>query len=158
MDRSEAVIQHIMVKGLTLAVAESCTGGLLSKVLTDRAGSSAFFLGGAVTYSNDSKMDILGVQEDLFVKDGAVSREVAGVMAEGAACLFGADIGIGITGIAGPEGGSEEKPVGLVFIGVAYEDRVFTEELRLEGSRDDVRRGATEGALELLEAVLLGKV
>ena len=107
-----------LLAGHTLAVAESCTGGLLAARLTDRAGSSAYFLGGGVVYSNQAKTDLAGVDPALIERVGAVSMEVGEALAEGIAARFSADIGVGITGIAGPGGGTEEKPVGLVYISV----------------------------------------
>ena len=102
-----------LLAGRTIAVAESCTGGLMAARLTDRAGSSAYFAGGVVAYSNEAKVELVGVDPALIERFGAVSTEVAEALADGAMTRFGADIGVGITGIAGPDGGTEEKPVGL---------------------------------------------
>ena len=116
----EVVGRRLREGGKTVAVAESCTGGLLGKLLTDSPGSSEYFVCGWVTYSNSAKINELGVDEGVIERNGAVSEEVAGAMARGCRVRSGADFGIGITGIAGPGGGSEEKPVGLVYIGVDF--------------------------------------
>ncbi len=110
-------------RSLKIGAAESCTGGLIGKTLTDRSGSSAYFMGSIVTYSNEAKMNLLGIPEKTLVEHGAVSEPVAGLMAEGALKSLQADFTVGITGIAGPEGGSKEKPVGTVFISCAGKNR-----------------------------------
>ncbi len=115
----ELVVKELSSKNMSIAVAESCTGGLLSKRITDVSGSSQVFSTGIVSYSNQTKVNILGVDKELIEKHGAVSEEVARAMAEGVRKLDGSDIGIGITGIAGPSGGTEEKPVGLVYIALS---------------------------------------
>jgi nicotinamide-nucleotide amidase len=146
-----------LLAGRTVAVAESCTGGLLAARLTDRPGSSAYFLGGAVVYSNEAKIALAGVDPGLITRFGAVSEEVARALARGAIERFGADIGIGVTGVAGPGGGSDEKPVGLVCFTVA--DRQGTEttlSTRLPGGRADIRERATTVALHLLRRLLRG--
>jgi nicotinamide-nucleotide amidase len=146
-----------LLAGRTVAVAESCTGGLLAARLTDRPGSSAYFLGGAVVYSNEAKVALAGVDPALITRFGAVSEEVARALARGAIERFGADIGIGVTGVAGPGGGSDEKPVGLVCFTVA--DRQGTEttlSTRLPGGRADIRERATTVALHLLRRLLRG--
>jgi nicotinamide-nucleotide amidase len=142
----------------TVAVAESCTGGGLSTRLTDRAGSSAYFLGGAVVYSNEAKVDLAYVDPAVIERVGAVSVEVAEALADGALRRFGVEIGIGITGIAGPDGGTEEKPVGTVCISVVnQEGRRLTRRVRLPGSRDDIRDRSVTVAMHLLRRLLLGK-
>ena len=143
----------------TIAVAESCTGGLMAARLTDRPGSSAYFVGGVVAYSDEAKVALAGVEAELIERFGAVSEEVAQALAHGAINRFGADLGIGITGIAGPDGGSEEKPVGLVCFSVAERDgESVTRTARLPGGRADVRERATTVALHLLRRLLLGQV
>lgn len=144
-----------LLAGRTIAVAESCTGGLLAARLTDRPGSSASFLGGVVVYSNEAKVSLAGVDTELIERFGAVSDEVAEALAEGATERFGADIGIGVTGIAGPDGGSEEKPVGLVCFSVVERggERI-TRHSRLPGGRADVRERSTTVALHLLRRLL----
>jgi nicotinamide-nucleotide amidase len=143
----------------TVAVAESCTGGLLAARLTERPGSSAYVLGGAVVYSNEAKVALAGVDPALIERAGAVSAEVADALAEGAIARFGADVGIGVTGIAGPAGGTPEKPVGRVHVTVAAAggaDRRIARRLDLPGSRADVRDRTTTVALHLLRRLLLG--
>jgi nicotinamide-nucleotide amidase len=153
-----------MLDGRTVAVAESCTGGLMAARLTERAGSSEHFAGGIVAYSNQAKVDLAGVPGELIERQGAVSGEVAEALADGAVARFGADYGIGITGIAGPGGGSEEKPVGLVYFSVVGRqadgdgaDRpVITRRVQLPGARADVRDRSTTVAMHLLRRLLLG--
>jgi nicotinamide-nucleotide amidase len=142
---------------LTLATAESCTGGLLGKIITDLAGSSEYYLGGVVTYSNSLKVRLLGVPDELLATHGAVSEETAGAMAEGARDRLGADVGLSVTGIAGPGGGSEEKPVGLVYLGLADSEQVLTKRYLLFRSRDDIRNRAAYTALDLLRRRLLAR-
>ena len=141
-----ACLEH----GLTVAIAESCTGGLIAAAITEVAGSSGYFLGGVVSYSNAAKEALLDVPRELLDRDGAVSEEVAGAMAAGARARFGADLAVGVTGVAGPDGGSSEKPVGLVYLGM--DDGVKVEVLREEfdGNRGAIRRAAAAKALALL--------
>jgi nicotinamide-nucleotide amidase len=142
----------------TVAVAESCTGGLLAARLTDRAGSSDYFAGGVVAYSNEAKVDLVGVDPALIERVGAVSDEVAEALALGAVKRFGADFGVGITGIAGPGGGTKEKPVGLVcFCVAAAGGEKITRHARLPGNRADVRDRATTVAMHLLRRLLTGE-
>ncbi len=147
-----------LLQGRTVAVAESCTGGMMAARLTDRGGSSAYFLGGIVAYSDEAKVGLVDVEADLIVRFGAVSEQVAEALAEGAIARFGADLGIGITGIAGPEGGTDEKPVGFVCFSVAERggDRV-TRSARLPGGRADIRERSTTVALHLLRRLLRGE-
>jgi nicotinamide-nucleotide amidase len=145
----------------TVAVAESCTGGLLAARLTDRPGSSAYVLGGATVYSNAAKVALAGVDPALISQFGAVSAEVADALADGALGGFGADVGIGVTGIAGPGGGTPEKPVGRVHVAVAEAGpggRRIARRLDLPGSRPDVRDRTTTVALHLLRRLLRGEV
>jgi nicotinamide-nucleotide amidase len=140
-------------RGATLALAESCTGGLLAKRLTDMPGSSAYFTEGLVTYSNESKERLLGVSPAMIMDHGAVSEPVAREMAEGARRISGADYGLSVTGIAGPDGGTEEKPVGLVFVGISDATDTFAERLDLTAwarSRDSIRERSANRALDLL--------
>lgn len=127
-------------RNLTLSVAESCTGGFLAKKLTDVEGSSKIFLGGVVVYSNESKKNLLKIDEKLLRKYGAVSNEVAILMAKNCAKIFNSDLSISITGIAGPSGGTFEKPVGTVFISTFYRNKVETEKYLFSGNRDVVRQ------------------
>lgn len=140
---------------LTLAVAESCSGGLIAKCITDVPGSSAYFLEGLVTYSNDSKMRLLGVPPDLLNSSGAVSSECASAMAKGVRQVSGSDLGLAVTGIAGPDGGSEDKPVGTVFISLAAPDGCWTKRFRFNGSRDEVRILTTWTAMDWLRRYIL---
>lgn len=130
-----------------MAVAESCTGGGLGAAVTDRAGSSAYFLGGVIAYDNRLKHSLLGVSEDALGRYGAVSLEVAERMASGCRRRLGADLAVSITGIAGPGGATPGKPVGLVFIGVATAAATRAQELHFTGDRADVRRQAVVAAL-----------
>jgi nicotinamide-nucleotide amidase len=149
----------VLLQGHGVAVAESCTGGLMAARLTDRAGSSAYFAGGVVAYSNSVKVELAGVDPELIERYGAVSTEVADALADGAAERFGAEIGIGITGIAGPDGGTEQKPVGLVCFSVSRPSGGrITRSIRLPGSRADVRDRSTTVALHLLRRLLRGEV
>ena len=146
-----------LLAGRMIAVAESCTGGLMSARLTDRAGSSAYFAGGAVVYSNEAKVALAGVDPGLIARVGAVSTEVAEALAIGAASRFDADVGVGITGIAGPDGGTEDKPVGTVCFSVCLRDgERITRRTRLPGDRSDVRDRSTTVAMHLLRRLLVG--
>ena len=146
-------------RGVTVALAESCTGGLISKRLTDVAGSSEYFGEGFVTYSNESKERLLGVPKETLVEHGAVSEPVARAMAEGARKFAGADYGLSVTGVAGPGGGTQEKPVGLVFVGVADADGTHAEKVDLTAwarSRTSIRERSANRALDLLRIRLGG--
>jgi nicotinamide-nucleotide amidase len=143
---------------ITVATAESCTGGLMAGRLTDRAGSSAYVLGGVVAYANEAKVGMAGVPRELIERHGAVSPEVADALADGARARFGADVGIGITGIAGPGGGTPEKPVGTVCLavaGVGERDVHDARTVHLAGGRADVRERTTVVAMHMLHRVLL---
>jgi nicotinamide-nucleotide amidase len=148
-----AVGRLLTERGATLALAESCTGGLLAKRLTDIAGSSAYFKEGLVTYSNESKERWLGVPHEMLLEHGAVSEPVARKMAEGARKLAGTDYGLSVTGIAGPDGGTKEKPVGLVFVGLSDARATFAEKLDLSAwarSRESIRERSANRAFDLL--------
>ena len=153
----ESVVGDLLRRsGQTLATAESCTGGMVATRLTDVPGSSDIFREGFVTYANEAKMARLGVPEDLLARHGAVSEPVAGAMAQGARRAAGVDWAVSLTGIAGPGGGTEEKPVGLVWFGLASPDgMVRTFERRFIGTRTDVRQRATQFALDLLRRALI---
>ena len=147
-------------RGATLALAESCTGGLLAKRLTDGAGASAYFVEGLVTYSNESKEQLLRVPNHLLVEHGAVSEPVAGAMAEGVRKVAGTDYGLSVTGVAGPDGGSEEKPVGLVFVGISDKEGTEVERLDLSAwrrSREAIRERSANRAFDLLRHRILGQ-
>jgi len=153
---SRRVGAALFKRGSTISAAESCTGGLLLSVLTDCAGSSAYVEGGAVTYSNEAKMRILDVREATLIAHGAVSEETAMEMANGALSLFGADYALSVTGIAGPGGGSAEKPVGLTYIGLAGRDELLRAE-RHVWARDRIgnKVASVEAALRLLLGALV---
>lgn len=140
---------------LTIATAESCTGGMVAARMVNYPGISEAFMEGAVTYSNAAKMNRLGVQDETLRIYGAVSHETAGEMAMGIAITSGTDIGLSTTGIAGPGGGTLEKPVGLVYIGLYIRGKVVTRELRLSGDRQSIREKAALEVLEWLEEELL---
>lgn len=144
------VVRMLIERGLTLAVAESCTGGLIANRITDVSGSSAAFVVGFVTYSNQAKKDFLGVDEQLISKYGAVSEQTARAMAEGARRVSGADVAISVTGIAGPAGGTAAKPVGLVYMALSVADGTIAFEHRFSGSRMDIKLRASQAALNML--------
>lgn len=147
----------LLERHLTLALAESCTGGLTAKRMTDVPGSSAYVLAGFVTYSNEAKTDLLSVPEKLIAEHGAVSEEVAKAMSDGARRKTGADCAVSITGIAGPDGGTEEKPVGTVWIACAVKgSETVARKLHFLGSREMIRERAAQAALNLLRRQLLG--
>jgi nicotinamide-nucleotide amidase len=147
-----------LLTGRSVAVAESCTGGLMSARLNDRPGSSDYFAGGIVAYSNEAKVNLVGVDPELIERVGAVSDEVAEALALGAIDRFEADVGVGITGIAGPGGGTEEKPVGLVCFCVATSSgQKITRHAQLPGNRADVRDRATTVSMHLLRRLLSGE-
>lgn len=153
----EVVARLLRDSGLRVAVAESCTGGLVGERLTSVAGSSAYFLGGVVAYSNDAKCRLLGVPPELLEKFGAVSAEVAEAMARGARERFGADVGLAVTGVAGPGGGTEAKPVGRVFLALAdaHSARTVRADFGQEPGREGVRRLASQAALNLVRRYVL---
>ena len=142
--------------GLSVATAESCTGGLLAGRLTERAGSSAWVLGGITAYANSAKEQLVGVPAELLAEHGAVSPQVAVALAEGARARFGADVGVGITGIAGPGGGTADKPVGTVHLCVIGPDGREARALRLPGPRAVVRERSVTVAMHVLRALLVG--
>ncbi|HEV2398683.1 MAG TPA: competence/damage-inducible protein A [Candidatus Sulfotelmatobacter sp.] len=145
----------LQMRGATLAVAESCTGGLLAERITSIAGSSRYFLGGAVVYSNQLKTELAGVPADMIERHGAVSREVAAALAEGIRYRCESTLGVGITGVAGPGGGSEEKPVGLVFHAVASDSGTEVVQRNFGGDRKRIRRFASTMALDMIRRKLM---
>ena len=147
----------LRARGWTLAVAESCTGGLVSHRITSVSGSSDYFLGGVIAYSNDVKVSELGVKPRVLARDGAVSEIVARQMASGVRRRLGADLGIGITGIAGPGGGTAKKSVGLVFISVAHGARSQVRRFVFSGDRIRVKMAASAAALKMLKEYLQEK-
>lgn len=150
----EVVGSFLLKRGLTIGVAESCTGGLVSHRLTDIPGSSSYFLGSVIAYANEVKDSILGVNPTLIVKHGAVSSEVAGAMAEGVRKVMGADIGCSTTGIAGPSGGSPEKPVGLLFTGISSERETLTKRLQFVEERRINKAMMSQAVLDMLRRYL----
>lgn len=155
-EQSRLTHEALLGSGLRIATAESCTGGAIARSLTDHSGSSAYFVGGVVAYANEVKEQVLGVSRELLDAQGAVSPQVCEAMALGALKLFRADLAVSVTGVAGPDGGTAEKPVGLVYIGVATPGRdqaaaaVAVERKTFPGRRENVRQAATVYALELL--------
>lgn len=154
--RAAALLAAYERQGLKIATAESCTGGLVAALLTEIAGSSAVVERGFVTYSNEAKTELIGVPADLIAQHGAVSEPVARAMAEGALAHSWADVAVAITGVAGPGGGSVEKPVGLVHFGLARKgaETVHLERRYGDLGRESVRRSAVQDALMLLEQAL----
>ncbi len=153
---AQAIIDKAGAEGMMVATAESCTGGLIAGALTDVPGSSAVVERGFVTYSNEAKNEMLGVPMGVIERHGAVSAAVARAMAKGALSHSRADIAVSVTGIAGPDGGTARKPVGLVWFGLAVKDGPTRIERRVfaDGSRDFVRTKATETALHLILTAL----
>jgi nicotinamide-nucleotide amidase len=152
----EQIVSYLLqMRGMTLATAESCTGGLLAERITSLSGSSRYFLGGAIVYSNELKIQFANVPKPLIDQHGAVSREVAASMAEGIRKRCLSSYGVGITGVAGPGGGSEQKPVGLVYIALAGEEGTQVVERNFPGDRKRVRQFATQMALEMIRRALL---
>ena len=143
-----------LANGLTLATAESCTGGLISHVLTEVPGSSAYFMGGVVCYSDKAKASLLGVPETTLTRYGAVSAQAARAMAMGARARVGADLAVAVTGIAGPAGGTPDKPVGLTFIALAAPHGTRLERYVWSGGRGANKRSSAQAALRLVLAWL----
>jgi nicotinamide-nucleotide amidase len=153
-DLTKTLAQILPSRNWTVSLAESCTGGLVCATLTELAGSSEWFERGYITYSNQAKTECLDVPVDLIESHGAVSEQVAKAMAEGARINSGSNVAISITGIAGPSGGSAEKPVGTVCFGWATENQTLTKTMHFEGDRQMIRQAATEFALFELVALL----
>jgi PncC family amidohydrolase len=148
---SLALFEELLRRDMTMTAAESCTGGLIAKLMTDHAGSSEVFWGSFVTYSNDAKRSLLGVTQQTLNKYGAVSEETVRSMAEGALIKSGTDCSVAVSGIAGPGGGTEDKPVGTVWVGVSLrEKKTVTRLFQFEGSREKVRVQTAVEALKLL--------
>lgn len=150
IDKASRVLDACRQQRLTLAVAESCTGGLLAACLTEISGASDIFMGGAVTYSNAAKHDILSVNEEIIEKYGAISEQTAKKMALGTAQKFHCHLTAAITGIAGPNGGSDAKPVGTVYIAVAYNGETMCKKWHFSGNRTAIRLQSAEAALDML--------
>jgi nicotinamide-nucleotide amidase len=148
--------ERLREKSLTLAVAESCTGGLIGHLLTEMPGSSHYFMGGVVAYSNRAKVDLLQVAKETIDTRGAVSAAAARQMAEGVQRRFQTDMGLAVTGIAGPEGGTIEKPVGTVHIGLALHHETYCERYRFKGSREQIKSHTAMMAMDWVRRVLNG--
>jgi nicotinamide-nucleotide amidase len=158
-DSMERVVGRLLTENnLKLAVAESCTGGLICRRITNTPGSSAYLLGGVVSYADSLKTIFLGVSPDLLQSHGAVSREVAEAMAVGVREKSRADIGLAVTGIAGPDGGSEEKPVGTVYIAIATSNENWVTKFHFHGDRNQIREISAQSGLDLIRKYLLQKI
>jgi len=155
MTIEKAIGDLLKKKGWTISIAESCTGGLICDRITDISGSSDYFMGGMVTYSNQSKTDFLGVPAADIKRYGAVSPQVAKKMAQGVRKAFGTTFGLSTTGIAGPTGGTKRSPVGRVFIGIATGKRAWVKKLDLKGKRREIKKQASERSLESLYEILI---
>lgn len=153
----ESIVAKLMETGKSVAVAESCTGGMLGARITSVSGSSAIFPGGVISYSNEIKHRLIGVSTETLSQFGAVSEECCAEMAEGAKSQFRTTFGLSITGIAGPDGGTPDKPVGLVYVGISDGTGTIVRENRFRGLREDIRRRSTQASLMLLRDRLLGK-
>jgi PncC family amidohydrolase len=154
---AENLVELMKARSLKFAVAESCTGGGVGSAITAVAGSSEVFAGGVIAYANEVKNSVLGVDAGMLERFGAVSGECACEMADGARRLTRADIAVSVTGIAGPGGGSAEKPVGLVWFAVSGDGATRCEKAIFAGSRDEVRRKAVEHALGMLSVAAMGE-
>jgi nicotinamide-nucleotide amidase len=155
VELEEVIGALLKQRRLTLAVAESCTGGMIGSRITNIPGSSEYFERGAVVYSNLAKTEMLGVPQELIERHGAVSAEVAGAMARGIRQAAGTSLGLGVTGIAGPGGGTEKKPVGLVYIALASPQGVRNAEHRFLGNREQIRIRASQMALDMVRRYLI---
>lgn len=152
LKQAEQVVELYRLKNRKLSLAESCTGGLVAAAITSIPGVSNIFERGFVTYANEAKMEMLGVPQDILREHGAVSEECAKAMAEGAKRVARADVGLSITGIAGPDGGTKEKPVGLVYIALATQKKTEAKHFLFEGDRTEIRRQSAVKALSWLYA------
>ena len=148
----------LMQRGLKLGLAESCTGGLVGHLITNVPGSSEYFMGGVISYAYETKVSILGVSWDTLKNYGAVSHETVLEMARGAKKLFDVDIAVSISGIAGPGGGSEGKPIGTTWVGLAANDGEWTREFHFDGDRDENKTSSADAALQMLLDYLMGKI
>lgn len=158
MKSLDGLVEVLKATGSTFSLAESCTGGLIGAIITEMPGSSDYFLGSAVTYSNYSKNKLIGVSQDTLNEHGAVSEQTASEMAEGSLKAFNADFAASVTGIAGPGGGTETKPVGTVCIGLTNGRRTVTFTKYFEGDRSGIRRSAAEAVFELLTEFIPEKI
>lgn len=154
MTLEEEVVQVLLTKGYDITTAESCTGGMIASTLINVAGISRIYKEGYITYANSAKQKLLGVEAEALEQFGAVSETVAAQMAQGAAKAAGAKVSVAVTGIAGPEGGTREKPVGLVYIGCYVNGKTFVQKNLFQGDRCSVRKKASEQALQFLLSCL----
>ncbi|MCK5052581.1 MAG: RNA-binding S4 domain-containing protein [Candidatus Cloacimonetes bacterium] len=137
---SQKLHEKMLYKKLTLSLAESCTGGMIQEMITSNSGASEYFMGGVVSYSNQAKINVLNVKPEIINKFGAVSKETAIEMVKGAKALFKTTISASITGIAGPSGGTLEKPVGTIYLAVSIHDKIISRKLSLSGNRENIRK------------------
>ena len=153
-DDAKTIGELLLQRRMTLAVAESCTGGMMGAAITRVPGSSAYFKGGVIAYSNEIKEKVLGVSPELLKSKGAVSREVAIAMAKGAVEVCGSSCSIAVSGIAGPDGGSVDKPVGLVWIGICMGEHVKSFKCNFSGDREKIRKAATKAGIKKMIEVI----
>jgi len=147
-------IDFLKSKHITVATAESCTGGLIAKLITDVPGSSKIFIGGVVSYSNEMKMKLLGVNQSTLIQYGAVSEQTVSKMLDGILQITGADLAVAVSGIAGPEGGTALKPVGTVIIGVAYKNQRLIRNFLFDGTRTDIRNKSVQAFVDLARKLI----
>ncbi|MGD9160476.1 MAG: CinA family protein [Desulfobacteraceae bacterium] len=152
----DSLSKLLITKSLTISVAESCTGGLIGHLITSIPGSSVYFMGGVISYSNQAKCDLLGISPGTLEQYGAVSDQTAKEMAMGVKERFKSDIGISVTGIAGPDGGSIEKPVGTVFMGFVFDNEPLAIKYLFKGNRTEIKQQTAETALENIKRYLNG--
>ena len=157
MKLEKIIGDHLRQRGWTLSIAESCTGGLICDRITDISGSSDYFMGGMVNYSNKSKEKHLGVPSDLIKRYGAVSSQVAKKMAQGVRKTFNTTFGLSTTGVAGPTGGTKRSPIGRVFIGIAKGRSIWIRQEDFKGTRREIKREAAERSLEFFYKILVEK-
>lgn len=155
-DSAAAIQQRALEQGVSLATAESCTGGLIGHAITANPGSSEWYLGGVISYADDTKLELLGVPVEMLRHHGAVSAQVAVAMAQGVRARLGADYGVAVTGVAGPGGGTAAKPVGLTYVAVAGSGRLECRRHTWHGDRTDNKEHSAAAALDLLREVLDG--
>lgn len=147
---SQKLHEKMLYKKLTLSLAESCTGGMIQEMITANSGASEYFMGGVVSYSNQAKINILKVKPETINKFGAVSKETAVEMVKGTKVIFGTDISASITGIAGPSGGTPEKPVGTIYLAISINNKIISRKLSLSGNRENIRKKSVLILIKLL--------
>jgi PncC family amidohydrolase len=156
-EQARSLQDACLARGLTVATAESCTGGLVAHLITQVSGSSRYFRGGVVAYSDSIKASLLGVANEVLARHGAVSAQVAVAMAEGARSRLRTDLGVGVTGVAGPDGGTDAKPVGLVYVAVASGGAPTVQRFTWPHDREGNKRASAEAALRMLLAAAEGR-